>query len=113
MYIKNEFTCIGFIFPKDRPNFTYAEDYLDYRNRVWAASEAEYELANGLMPPGMLIRETSNSKIGIVVGFYNEPQEVMLLSDYEENGLKKKEKPYYIKKKEQREKEQRQKEKIS
>ena len=75
------FECVGFMFITGRPNFTDPEDFLDCRNMAWTKEALECDLNRGVMPPGMLVKAVNGSKIGIVVGNYNEEQRVELLSD--------------------------------
>jgi len=80
---KHKFECVGFVFINGRANFTDPEDYLDFKNKIWTGEEILLDLKRGVMPPGMLIRATSGDvagkRIGVVVGNYNENQEVVLL----------------------------------
>jgi hypothetical protein len=78
---RSKFECVGFVFLNNRHHFTDPEDYLCYQNRVWSAEDAERELSDGMMPPGMLVKAIDGNKIGVVVGNYNDPQEIVLIED--------------------------------
>lgn len=82
---KHKFECVGFMFINGRINFTHPEDYLDFRDKIWSGEEILLDLKRGVMPPGMLIRASSGGvvgkRIGVVVGNYNESQEVVLLQN--------------------------------
>lgn len=82
---KHKFQCAGFVFVNGRANFTDPEDYLDFRDKIWSGEEILLDLKRGVMPPGMLIRASSGGvvgkRIGVVVGNYNESQEVVLLQN--------------------------------
>ncbi|HPL70340.1 MAG TPA: hypothetical protein PLR56_09165 [Brevefilum sp.] len=82
--LRNErFVCVGFVFITGRPNFTDPEDYLDYRQMRWDKETMEKDLRRGVLPPGMLIKAESGTKIGMVVGHYDYPQKVEVLGDLE------------------------------
>jgi hypothetical protein len=75
------FECVGFLFITGRPNFTDPDDYLDYKNMLWTKEALEYDLERGVMPPGMLIKASNSTRVGVVVGNYNERQKVEILGD--------------------------------
>jgi len=77
---KVAYQCVGFVFV-NRPQFIDPEDYLDFLHREWNGEDAVRELEMGIMPPGMLIKAVDGNQVGVVVGPYNEPQEIRLLNE--------------------------------
>ncbi len=75
------FVCVGFLFLNGRQNFTHPEDYLDYVDMNWSKEALEYDLGRGVVPPGMLVKAENGTRIGVVVGNYNEMQKLEVLGD--------------------------------
>jgi hypothetical protein len=78
---KHGFECVGFLFINGRPNFIDPDDYLDFRDMLWSKETLEFDLERGVMPPGMLVKANNGTKVGVVVGNYNEKQRVEILGD--------------------------------
>lgn len=86
------FVCVGFVFLNGRTNFTDPEDYLDFRYMKWDRYSLESDLRLGVLPPGMLVKAEDGTRIGIVVGNYNDEQQVEFLGELQLEAIKKEKK---------------------
>ena len=75
--IVSKFKAIGFMFQERMP-LDYPEDYFDFKTMEWFPNDIARELKHGQLPSGLLL-QVEDGPIGVVVGEYDHPQEVVLL----------------------------------
>jgi len=55
-------------------------DYFDFKSMEWFPADIRRELEMGQIPEGLIL-QTDNGPLGVVVGIYGQPQEVVLLEE--------------------------------